>query len=250
MVEEKLLFIKKKYLYLKINKIPEDLDEVEKKFMELLKKIKEEADEKYIKNDYINLDRAMKSPSVQSKIRKAYKEIDSKIRKESKSYINKKGQIIFQTILIIALFASWFLAVLLFFWFYLACIILFNFITRKSALLIRYKEDFYKEYEHWQSFKHYLSHSYTIRSATHETIVMWEEYLLYATALGIPEKVLKEGERIKLVDEQHFAIYTGVYHSSTSVSASYGAATGHGGGGGGFGGAGGGGVGGGGGGGR
>ena len=102
--------------------------------------------------------------------------------------------------------------------------------------------------------------SFSINTATHKTVVIWEEYLIYATALGVSDKVIKELRAYNLIDEKQMNIYNGVIISSsfafsnTSLgSYSGGGFSGSGGGGfsgGGFSGGGGGGIGGGGGGGR
>lgn len=252
-IKEKLFFQTENVMYLRINKIPEDLDEIEAKFMELLHIAEKEADKKHRKEGYFNLEQTMESSAVQMYIKETYEEIDSKIKEERKKYMSKGGFSIIPLIAFIAFFASiltqsLFMVILYSVYFLLSIIIAAGYPT----VFIRFKRDYYAEYLHWQAFKKYLSYSYTISSATHETIVMWEEYLLYATALGIPERVLEEGGKIKIVDKQHIAIYSSINNSSASFSGAYLAATGHGGhgGGGGFGGAGGGGVGGGGGGGR
>ena len=87
--------------------------------------------------------------------------------------------------------------------------------------------------------------SFSIKTATHKTVVIWNEYLVYATALGVPKRVIEELKANNLIDERQVSMYNGVILAS---SASFSSASG--GAGGGFGGAGGGGAGGGGGGGR
>jgi uncharacterized membrane protein len=114
----------------------------------------------------------------------------------------------------------------------------------KTTLFTNYNEDFYEEYEQWMAFKNGLSHLYTIKNSKANAIVLFDEYLVYATALGIADKVLKQFKALNLVDETKFRNYSGVYIASSSFSRSFatsGGGGGHGGGGGGVGGGGGGG---------
>ncbi len=119
-------------------------------------------------------------------------------------------------------------------------------IATSSAILIRFKGNYYEEYQKWQAFKRYLKEFPTMKEAPHEAVVLWEEYLVYATALGVAEGVLKKLREWKIIDEKTYNNYhtLGVYSVYTSSTGHAGSS------GGGFGGGGGGGIGGGGGGGR
>jgi uncharacterized membrane protein len=116
-----------------------------------------------------------------------------------------------------------------------------------GAILIRFKGNYYVEYQKWKAFKRYLKNSFSIKTATHKTLVIWKEYLIYATALGVPERVIKELKHHKIINAHQQHIYTSILVNNSGFASVYASS---GGAGGGFGGAGGGGVGGGGGGGR
>ena len=123
---------------------------------------------------------------------------------------------------------------------------LFTFTLTQGVLFSKYKGNYYVEYHKLKALHRYLKNSFLINTATHKTVVMWNEYLVYATALGVPNRVIKELQANNLIDDKQVNMYNGVIlASSASFSSSSGSA-----GGGGFGGAGGGGAGGGGGGGR
>ena len=123
-------------------------------------------------------------------------------------------------------------------------------LSSSNTIFSRFNGEYYIEYQKWRAFKRYLKNSFSIKTATHKTVVIWNEYLIYATALGVPDKVIKELKVNHLINEQQTHIYTGITDGSFFGSAFSSSAGGGGVGAGGFGGAGGGGVGGGGGGGR
>ena len=118
-----------------------------------------------------------------------------------------------------------------------------------GAIFSRFNGQYYIEYQKWKAFKRYLKNSFSIKTATHKTVVIWNEYLIYATALGVPDKIIKELRANNIINENQNRMYTGItngmFFNLGALSASVSGM-----GGGGFGGAGGGGVGGGGGGGR
>ena len=44
----------------------------------------------------------------------------------------------------------------------------------------------------WEAFKKFLEHFSNLEDYEHESIVIWEHYLVYATALGVADKVIKQ----------------------------------------------------------
>jgi uncharacterized membrane protein len=74
-------------------------------------------------------------------------------------------------------------------------------------------------------------------------VKLWDEYLVYSTALGVSKKVIEELKTKKIISERQYDAYSGINIASISFASSSGTSGGHSG-------AGGGGVGGGGGGGR
>ena len=55
----------------------------------------------------------------------------------------------------------------------------------------RWKKDMYKEYLEWQGFKNFLSDLSKIKGYQPEDIVIWKDWLVYGTALGVADKVIK-----------------------------------------------------------
>lgn len=72
----------------------------------------------------------------------------------------------------------------------IAAILLWK-LSRKYVLLTQLGED---EYEKWRGLYRFLKSETLIKERTVPELAIWEEYLIYATAMGIPEKVIKAME--------------------------------------------------------
>ncbi|HPD81748.1 MAG TPA: DUF2207 domain-containing protein [Candidatus Pacearchaeota archaeon] len=254
---------KDKEIYIKLNKFKGDdlemkiynlLVEAEKLLKEEMKKgpfsggyLWKKDKKDLFDEEYFNLKKAMMNPNLRS----IFLEINEYVKEKGKKYINNNHAYV---ILVVSLFIFFTFVLKSFFDFtnifdlIYAVFILLLFLTiplTQGTLFSKYKENNYIEYQKWKSFKRYLKNSFSIKTATHKTVVIWNEYLVYATALGVPKRVIEELKANNLIDERQVSMYNGVILAS---SASFSSASG--GAGGGFGGAGGGGAGGGGGGGR
>jgi len=233
-----------KQVYIKIINFQAILDPVEKKFMDMLKYVQESCPEKYKHGDFFNLKKASKSIFTQMALKKNARELQKEIKKQGKKYIDAKIMIP----LIIIFFMIYFLSFLII----KSATVIFLFVSfflmlmigNNSSILIKFKEKYYSEYEHWQSFRNYIKVSPTLTSIEHKGVILWEQHLVYASALGVAKKVLKELKKRHMITESQYHLYIGTHNMSTSFATSSGS-SGHGGGG-----VGGGGVGGGGGGGR
>jgi len=231
--------------YFKILKEDKNLDKIEKEFLNILKFVTEKADKKYFKDSYLNFSKAASSFSFRYTLPKKFRELQKNIGKETKEYISYTGAIIYGLILVGLMGVSFFAINSIFLVIFLGFSLAFTSILgAKMNLLSKFKkEEDYREYKEWHGFKKYLEGSESIRKRGHQAVIMWDEYLVYAAALGVSKKVLEELKNNGVITEQQYGVYVSTYTFSTSVSHSGGSATGHGG-------AGGGGVGGGGGGGR
>ena len=216
--------------------------------MKMLVEIKNDSSEKYKKGEYFNLKRASGSFSVRQDIRLSAEILKDDVKDEGKKYMQTGGLIFFSVSTILLIFLGNILIQSLLFLLFNVIILIFVFgmIITKTSLLIKYKGDFYTEYQEWQSFKKWLNGSPAMKESGSKAVIFWEKYLVYATALGVSKKILKELKEEGLINDKQYNIYTNVPIISTSFAVSSGTSSG----GGGFGGGGGGGVGGGGGGGR
>ncbi|VVB78980.1 Uncharacterised protein [uncultured archaeon] len=221
-----------------------NLDNIEKEFLIILKKLKESCPKKEVSNDYFNLNKSLSSYKTKLEMSSIYQTFQKSIDEESKKYLEKKGLPFFMISSLILCFISFFTVITIFFLSFISIFIVII-LSVGSSLLIKYKKDFYIEYQKWQSFKKWLKGSPAMRESKFKGVVLWEKYLVYGTALGVSKQVLKELKNEGIIDDRRYNFYSGVYVASNSFATSSGG--GHGGG---FGGAGGGGVGGGGGGGR
>lgn len=96
----------------------------------------------------------------------------------------------------------------------------------------------------WSNFKKYITDFSLIKDHPPKHVILWEEYMVYATAFGVAKetaKALKTAMPEQLSENQDFVSYSTFATSSFSTSLGYSSSSGGGGGGGGFGGGGGGG---------
>lgn len=251
-LEKKSGLLSEDKLYVKINKYESNsLTKIEKEFINLLK-LAEKKSEK--EEEFFLLDFSKLNWTAKSKLRTAYSSFTSSVNKQRKEFMLSKGI----TYLAISFFLAFVIAILTggIITFIGAFIVLAFFglliYSQMNSILIKFNKDYYKEYQEWQSFKRFLNSSPSMEMHGHKGTVIWGEFLVYATALGVADKVLKEMKDQRIITENQYATYHVI--SSPSLLSSYiggfSSGTAGGGAGGGFGGAGGGGVGGGGGGGR
>lgn len=231
----------KKQVLIKLNG-PKKLDEFENKFYEVLIYLREQAKEGNFEGDYFNLTKVSQQFTASHSLRKKFIELQKDVAKEGKNYLSKTASyLLFPIFLLIylgyALFGFSVSIIPLFLFLLVYAIFLAG-----SSLFIRFKGDYYKEYQQWQAFKKWLNGSFAMKHEGPEAVKLWDHYLVYSTALGVSEKVIKELKARHLISEKDYNLYLGMHHSSMGFATASGA--------GGHGGAGGGGVGGGGGGGR
>ncbi len=229
--------------YLKVLTPNSTLDSVEKNFIETIKFLA--SDQKYVKEGYVDIKEAASSGSFKSQVQKRYKDLKSIVEQKGKNYLSSTKGILIYGMIMFALFCigSSFSAfgILISSFSGLMIVII---LSSTSSLLTKYKDNYYEEYKRWQGFKKYLSHAPSLKMHKSAGVVLWGEYLVYAAAFGIAEKVIKELKAQGLISDKQAMAYITTAHASTSFAAATGySSSGHGG-------AGGGGVGGGGGGGR
>jgi len=254
---KKIIDIKEKEdeIYIKLNKF--EGEKIERQIYNLLGEaeglLKEKAKKDSFDGEYFNFKKAMRNQSLAEH----FLTLRNDIKDEGKKYLRDNSGITILVVLLSCFFVYllnsslnlnidiefgldlWYIIVVF------ISIIMLPLTLR--TLFIKYKENYYIEYQRWKAFKRYLKNSFSIKTATHKTIVIWNEYLIYATALGVPDKVIKELKANNIIDDRQMNIYNGVIIGSSSVFSSGSTGAGFSGG---FGGAGGGGSGGGGGGGR
>ncbi|SNR74972.1 DUF2207 family protein [Desulfurobacterium atlanticum] len=122
------------------------------------------------------------------------------------------------------------------------------FLILPPQVLGRWKEDRYREKLLWEGFKNFLSNFVMMKKYAPSDISIWKEWLVYATALGVADKVEKVMEELKVsipeIREERIlrtgfgGLYYGIGRGISSLSAnssggggSFGAGGGFGGGG-------------------
>lgn len=250
----KIIEIKKKdkEIYVKINKSKEGLDKTEKDFIDILRFFEKNSKKE---GDYFLLKASKINWMKRNELGTMYSVFSSNINKSKKEFLSAMGIVFLMLSTVICLLISFSFAVFSIGIFLFAILSIFFVlgITAKSSILIKFKGDYFLEYQKWQSFKRFLKSSPSMKLHGHKGTILWGEFLVYATALGVADKVLKEMKDQKIITKEQYNNYY-IICSPTHLSAhtgGFGSSASSGGGmGGGFGGAGGGGVGGGGGGGR
>ena len=111
-----------------------------------------------------------------------------------------------------------------------------------SQLFGRWKEEFYKEKLEWDAFRRFLSDMAMIKKYAPKDLAIWKDWLIYGTALGVGENVVKAMNSLNISIPEILTFYGfATFHSirATAAEASGGGFGGFGGGfgaGGGFGG--------------
>jgi len=240
-------------LYIKIKEGSiKKLDNVESAFLDMLRLIIKKSKDKYKEEGYCDIKKALSAFDTKQEVQKDYTALGSLIRKEGKKYIDAKGLSILGIFIAIILGAFVIFSIIIespqvilsFFPLFVVFLSIFLITTFNSAILVRFKEELYREYKHWQAFKNYLSGSFAMKESGTKAVVLWEQYLVYASALGVAKKVLKRLRQLKIIDQRQYNFYTGigsVSHSFTAATVTSGGGGGGGGMGGGVGGGGGGG---------
>ncbi len=67
-----------------------------------------------------------------------------------------------------------------------------------ATLFGRWKMDYYKEKLEWDSFTAFLSDFAEMKKYSHEDLVMWGDWLIYGTALGAGDTVVKAMEQLDI----------------------------------------------------
>ncbi|MFA5855909.1 MAG: DUF2207 domain-containing protein [Candidatus Pacearchaeota archaeon] len=210
--------LKDKFL-VKLNNEPSNLDQIEKKFYKILKKLKE-SDKSISSDNYFDINSPSRSYSEKKEISDLFDELKDLIKKESKKYINKKGSDGFfgwMVLLTIFSFVTFLIPLLILSIFSIILVALFSY---KNPFLIRYNEDYYIEYKKWQSFKKWLSYSLTIKKSSHKGVILWEEYLVYGSALGVAKQVLKELNNQGIIDIKTMKTFSNMNTSITNFAVS------------------------------
>jgi len=227
--------------HIKILQEEPKVDDVERTILNFLKKARSESKS----NDgYFCLEDINKDVSKAWILNHEYRKIQRIITVKSDEHVDNRGLVviiaamIIATIIFITVSGNGYMAIL-----YAVTLIIVILSILRTSLFSKFKKNYYLEYEQWQRFKDYLSHLDSIPRTSFKGVVMWEKYLIYATALGIGKKVLEVLKKWKVIDKKQYNSYhaintatiisSGSSASSTSGGFSGGSAGGMGGGGGG-----------------
>ncbi len=199
--KQKGLLKTNKYVKIRIINQPRELDEYESRVFNLIKK--------YSINNVFDTRRIKTELKYDLYFRETFFEILSYSDKGLvNQYIENKirpvASIIF-VLLLLTLIALTFIGhVDLFLIFLILDISLLMF--SPYQLFGRWRKDYYKEYLQWQSFRNFLKKLATINKKEIQDIVVWKEFLIYGTALGVGDKVAKAMKELN-IDTDEVRIY-------------------------------------------
>lgn len=191
--------IDNKNVKIKITDLEQDLSEDEKIVYDLLEKASTNKEittkefEKYSKKHYESFYNQMKKISkVTKECMKSEEKIDASKEALRKKYNNKIGIYIGLTILFIMLWPV-FSIIPSFIIGTIACFIISIITLQKINILT---EKGYEERNQWVGLKNYMQDFSLLKDKEVPDLILWEKYLVYATAFGISKKVI---EQLKVV---------------------------------------------------
>jgi uncharacterized membrane protein len=175
-----------KEVYIRIvNPSNPSIDSIERLFVNLIEMLYIHCPQKYKDGEYFNLKKSANGFWVRTLIRSSVPQIQRDIKKEGEKYLS---QIVFVPLGIL-FFLIFFISMPLIslspavFVFFFISYFLIMLISSRSSLLIRFKGEYYREYEHWQSWRNYIKSSPTLTTIEHKGVILWEQHLVYASAL-------------------------------------------------------------------
>ncbi len=92
-----------------------------------------------------------------------------------------------------------------------------------SQIFGRWKKNYYMEKLQWEAFKKFLSDFALIKKYAPEDVVIWKEWLVYGTALGVAEKVeeaLKKFAKVEIPEVKTLNAVRGNFSSFSSTLSS------------------------------
>ena len=93
-----------------------------------------------------------------------------------------------------------------------------RFVAIPKSIFSRFKENYYKNYLEWLSFKAMLDDYAQIKKYLKEDYAQWKSWLVYGTALGSAHNVLKNLKEASIISTLDYEKYSR-YHSSMLVFA-------------------------------
>ena len=207
--------------YIKLNeKEGGKLKGIEKEIFSLLEEIKMLAKEE---DGFFNLkieSGGFTKIMERAALKKKFRELSIELDENTKKYIDFKGVIFAGIAFFLFVVFSFFIGPWQFVVFAVINFILFLIVSTKSSLLLKFKGEYYAEYLKWKGFRRYLEGSVSMKEADSKAVVLWNHYLVYAVALGVPKKILKELRERGLIDERHYNASVGISASSASFFSS------------------------------
>lgn len=163
---------------------------------------------------------------------KAYTAVDKLFQSTGNEYIIKFGLVIGPAAAVLLFMLPYFFPVINFpdgshLVFLLFSIIVFEFIL--AVICLKFEKIFgcftpegKLYYERWKHFKKYLTDFSALKEHPPESIKLWDHYLVYATAMGVAEEVIKNMSLVVPSDQLYMSTFYPVHGSSAHFSSGFG----------------------------
>jgi hypothetical protein len=207
-----------KHSQIKILQEEPNIDDVENVVLNFLKEARKQSSGT---DGYFSLEEINKDMSKAKIMHDEYEKIERIISSKSNEYVSNKGVLaiivfmMIMTMICIKITNNGYMVVT-----YFVSLLVVIIVMLKTSLFARFKKDYYLEYQQWQGFKNYLSHLDSIPRTSYKGVVMWEKYLIYASALGIGKKVLDTLKKWKVINEKQYNSFNSISTSAILSSAS------------------------------
>jgi len=195
----------------------------------MLKSIEDNCSDDYRDGEYFNLKKASGSVKVMfySDLKSQAQAVQKKIKKEGKKYLSNTAVYsisIFAFLAYMVFIASievgidiLFLTLLYFF-----SSVILQVVNYNTSILMRFKGEYYEEYLQWQGFKGHFPKYSTLKTMGHKGTILWGPHMVYAAALGVAKKALKEMESHGMISKKDYVIFASMNNVGSSVAGSSG----------------------------
>jgi hypothetical protein len=220
---EKKSFFNQYQTYIKFLKDDSNLDELEKKVYKILK-ISESIDNKKeggyfeLNNSDMGFKNFSKRNEMNKEGRNVYQSLSASQNKISPLLPPVLGVCILLFLFIFIINIS---PILYYIYFFAAFVIIL--LSTTMGLFIQFKPaENYTRYIQWKSFKRFLKNSYSMKASDVKGVIIWNEYLVYASALGVSKIVLKRLRKEGIITDKQYNSYSSFIIATNSFSSASG----------------------------
>lgn len=98
-------------------------------------------------------------------------------------------------------------------------VLIFLLTMMPKTVFARFKGDYYKQYLEWHAFSNMLKDYAQVKKYLKEDYVIWKEWLIYATALGVADNVMKSLKELRVLNDAQYNHMSHMHSQMLLVSA-------------------------------